>query len=73
MEYLEIPAKDDPEFDEALEALAMCANVFRGAFAKVAIQGVDPEQHLEDYRKAFSQAEFCILSWLKHLEKQKMN
>lgn len=73
MDYLDIPPKDDPEFDEAVEVLVMCANVFRGAFGKVAVQGVDPKEHLEEHIQAFSEAELAILSWLKHLEKQKMH
>lgn len=73
MNYLEIPAKDDPEFDEAVEALVMCANIFRGAFGKVAVQGVDPKRYLQEHMETFADAEFAILSWLKHLEKQKMN
>lgn len=73
MELLEIPAKDDPEFEEAISAVVNGADVFRTISGKMINEGADPKQLLEEHREVLAHAELAVLSWLSHLQKRKMN
>ncbi|MGH1464119.1 MAG: hypothetical protein ACRBBQ_02045 [Cognatishimia sp.] len=72
MELLEIPTKDDPEYDEAITTGMHAGDVFRTVLA-AAKDGADLKQLLEKHAEVLAQAELALLSWLKHLEKRKMN
>ena len=73
MDLLEIPSKDDPEYDDAIYVLVESAEIYRQLLASVIVGGANPKAVLKDNAEVLAHSELATLSWLSHLRKKKMN